>query len=670
MRSQAVRAAMGEYILTPDFWPEVDKLAIQTTALFSPILRFMDIEFEKRIDPLEFHQEIHDIIAEAGYFNIAMRLSRDVFRFSWPLPGDGWSTEVENVDDVPFEISRAWADKHEQDAQKRYHADLEADRRRQKKRGGKKDAPKTTAAMACGAVRSALNGAGTTLKSGLSATASRLARLRPGFVAPTVHDPTPSDPYAPKSIDGPELYLPSRLAKTQIAIFPAVQRYVNLESTYREPVKKAPFSRTSSFHTNDLLASIESHPTYEYYFDKILPKRKSSAEDQNYNRHRMDHVNPFNQRQEDAMAIHTIAKGNAIYYSGVADESNLSAVRVTDKNTTGPEKYYAGYPGYLPEHVPTLREWTNLPLTKRHATHHSLSSFYHSSRTSSSFVSRVLPSTRTLVLIRRLFWTLAIYSLFRFLVIPFLLPGILSFFLALESTVLHVVKQVKDVLSPVFSVVATVLRPVLAPVFDVLKKMVLGPLAFVLRAVGYVYTTLIKNGPVGWVWGKLKGLFGSWGDWVGIIDDRVKGGLERVDAWLGGATGATFLPETWRRRGEEVGDVVGEALTSSVPSVVTITTTTTTTTTEALTDAAAGRGYWNPFGWGQGSELKTETTVYTTTTNWDDEVFTRTERKTVGKGAGLTSEKTSTVKTSTVTTGWDETYIISGAPRPPPPLTD
>ncbi|KAK3388880.1 hypothetical protein B0T20DRAFT_385801 [Sordaria brevicollis] len=656
LRSQAVRTALGEYILTPNFWPAVDKLAIQTTALFSPMLKFISNEFEIRIDPLEFHQDIHDIVAEAGYFNIAMRLSRDVFRFNWPLPGDGWSTEIENVDDVPFEISRAWADKHEHDAHKRYHAGLEAERRRQKKKG-KKDAPKSTVAKARGALGSVLGGASSTLKSGLSATASTLARLRPGFVAPTIVDPAPSDPYGPKSLEGPELYLPSRLAKTQIAVFPAVQRYVNQENTYREPIKKAPFSRSSSFQTNDLLASIESHPTYEYYFDRILPRFKTFDSSPSFKARggRGGHENPY-VRQQDAMAIHTIAKGNAIYYSGVADESQLSSLRINlnDPNA-GPEKYYTGYPGYMPEHSPTLREWTNLPLTKRHAKNSFGSQSAYSQRTSSSLLTRVLPSTRTLVFFKRLFWTLAILGFLRFVILPFLFPSLLPFVLALESTVLHVVKQIRDFLAPVFSAVWRVLGPVLSPVINVVKRVMLGPLSFVLRALGYIY-------------GKLRGFFGRWGDWFSLVDDRVRGGLERADAWLAGKTGTSYLPESWRRRKAAV--PLGKSLKSSVPTVpATTITTTTTTTTEALADAA-GRGFWNPFGWGQGSELKTETTTYTTTTNWDDEVFTRTDRKIVRKAAGLTSEKTSTLKTSTVTTGWYETYINVGEVQPPPPVTD
>ncbi|KAJ4388351.1 hypothetical protein N0V85_007649, partial [Neurospora sp. IMI 360204] len=540
MRSQSVRAALGEYILTPEFWPEVDKLAIQTTALFSPLLRFMDAEFEKRIDPLEFHQEIHDIIAESGYFNIAMRLSRDVFRFNWPLPGDAWSFEVENVDDVPFEISRAWADKHEQDAQKRYHAGLEADRRRKKRRkelGLDGRTPRTTAAMARGTLRLAMDDASTKLKSGLAATAARLARLRAGFVAPTVHDPPPaSEPnYSRSSSDPnrPELYLPSRLAKTQIAIFPAIQRYMNLETFRREEFKENPSPRVGlSFHTNDLMASIETHPTYEYYFDKVIPRnpppKEEDSSDEGFasqtRRRLKHHMNPFD-RQEDAQAIHLIAKGNAIYYSGVADESNLSALRrAANGPSAGPEKYYIGYPGYLPEHVPTLREWTNLPLTSRHASHSlssssssSSSSPYFSSRTSSSFLSRLIPSNRTLLHLRRLLFALLIYSLLRFLVFPLLFPSFLPFFLALESTLLHVFNQVKEglttLLTPIVdafrplvglflralsllqNLALAILKPVLAPLGDLVKKLVLPPLAAVLRGIGYVYSQLVRRGP-------------------------------------------------------------------------------------------------------------------------------------------------------------------------------
>ncbi|KAK3500830.1 hypothetical protein B0T13DRAFT_433271 [Neurospora crassa] len=694
MRCKSVRAALDESILTPGFWPEVDKLAIQTTALFSPLLRFMDVEFEKRTDPLEFHQDIHDIIAESGYFNIAIRLSRDIFRFNWPLPGDGWSLEVENVDDVPFEISRAWADKHEQDAQKRYHAGLEADRRRKKRRkelGLDGRTTRTTVAMARGTLQLALDHASTKLKSGLAATDVKLARLRPGFVAPTVDDPPPasepdysrpSDPNRP-----PELYLPSRLAKTQIAIFPAVQRYMNLETFRREPVKKNP-SLSFSFHTNDIMASIESHPTYEYYFDQLLPRnppKKEDSSDEGYTfptaRRRKHLVNPFD-RQEDAQAIHTIAKGNAIYYSGVADESHLSALRRSANDpSVGPEKYYVGYPGYLPEHVPTLREWTNLPLTSRHSSHsrHSLNNLSSSSRTSSPFFSYFVPSNKTLILARRLLFTMLIYFLLRFLLVPLLFPAFLPFFLALESTALHIFNQVKDGLTALFTplvdaarpllghllhtltllrnLALAVLKPVLAPVGDLVKKLVLPPLASALRAVGYVYSQLVDRGPVGWVWTRLKGAIGWWGDWVKLVDEAVKGGLARVDAWLGGATGATVLPEAWRRSGAGGGVGGGGGL------MTTVTTATTATTTMMGAAAGGGGGNWNPFARRIGSDLKTEKTTYTVTTNGGEEVFTVTEKRTAG--GSLTFGRTSTA--STVTTG-DGTFTLAGA-APPPPLT-
>lgn len=719
MRSQAVRAALGEYILTPNFWSEVDKLAVQTTALFSPLIRFMDVELEKRIDPLEFHQEAHDIIAEAGYFNIAMRLSRDVFRFNWPLPGDAWSTEVENVDDVPFDISRAWADKHEQDAQKRYRAGLKADRRRDKSKSGKEITPKTTTAggMACGALRLALSGASTKIKSGLSATASGLARLRPGFVAPTIDDPPPFDVNFRRNVTGepqpePELYLPSRLAKTQIAIFPAVQRYINLESTRRDPVKQKSslFSTGLSFHKNDILASIETHPTYAYYVDKVLPRKLphelfgQDDDDEGYvhpivasHRERvkkrlMNKAFDRGYRQEDAVGVHLIAKGNAIYYSGVADESSLSALRSRNADG-GPEKYYVGYPGYLPEHLPTLREWSNLPLTKRHSASSSRSPF-HSSRMSSSLLTKLTPSTKTLIFTRRLLYTALIYSLFRFFIFPLFFPSLVPFFLALESTIRHVFTQIKDALATILVPIFEGLRPlfhlllrglsfvgnlawgilrfVLAPLGDLAKKVLLPPLAMALRAIGYLYSRLVKDGPVGWVWEKLRGLARWWGRWTRVIvGDRVLERLEAVDGWLfsklGAGAGGTFSPEAWRRSGAGIGEGgAGAGVESSL--------TTTAAAAVPVDDGGGGGGNWNIFAWGAESELKTEKMTSTFTTNWDDEVFTIVEKRTVKgggqtvKGAGLTSgRRTSTPTASTVITG-DGTFTIADV-APPPPLT-
>lgn len=120
IRARTVRAALQDQTLTPMFWPSVDHLSVQLTALLSPLLRVMDKHFPASNENSlrSFHQDIHAIVSEAGYFSIACSWSKDIFRFSTPFLGQSWDLDQAHFDDGPWKLSKTMADAN-------YKADLE-----------------------------------------------------------------------------------------------------------------------------------------------------------------------------------------------------------------------------------------------------------------------------------------------------------------------------------------------------------------------------------------------------------------------------------------------------------------------------------------------------------------------------------------------------------------
>lgn len=104
---------MAGDILTPEFWPCVDRLALQLTTMLLPLVRLMDKHFPKsRAKSLRsVHQDLHTIVSEAAYLSIAIRWSRDIFRFSSPALGAKWDMAKQSVDKAFYDLSRASIDR-------------------------------------------------------------------------------------------------------------------------------------------------------------------------------------------------------------------------------------------------------------------------------------------------------------------------------------------------------------------------------------------------------------------------------------------------------------------------------------------------------------------------------------------------------------------------------
>lgn len=111
LRSRTVRACLGGDIIPPNYWPAVDALTMQLLALLLPMLNLMDKYFpDSRKHSLRaIHQDLHHIVAEAGYLCIAIRWSKNIFRFVTPLHGQQWELEQDNADNEAYEASKAAA---------------------------------------------------------------------------------------------------------------------------------------------------------------------------------------------------------------------------------------------------------------------------------------------------------------------------------------------------------------------------------------------------------------------------------------------------------------------------------------------------------------------------------------------------------------------------------
>jgi len=103
-----VRLVLGRKTLPDGFWGRVDQLAYQLTDMLLPLLKLMDKNFaDSRLQSIRsVHQDLHHIVSEAGFMSIGIRWSRNVFRFTWPTPGQPWELDQENVDESIFRRSK------------------------------------------------------------------------------------------------------------------------------------------------------------------------------------------------------------------------------------------------------------------------------------------------------------------------------------------------------------------------------------------------------------------------------------------------------------------------------------------------------------------------------------------------------------------------------------
>ncbi|KAK1828547.1 hypothetical protein QBC39DRAFT_264946 [Podospora conica] len=107
LRGRTVKAILGEESLPTRFWDAVDVLTTKITTTLLPLFDLMDEHFPDRrfVSLRGIYQDLHYIVAEAGFLSLTLRESKDIFRFTWPVPGQAWDLEQDNHDDDVYQAS-------------------------------------------------------------------------------------------------------------------------------------------------------------------------------------------------------------------------------------------------------------------------------------------------------------------------------------------------------------------------------------------------------------------------------------------------------------------------------------------------------------------------------------------------------------------------------------
>ncbi|KAL2261457.1 hypothetical protein VTK26DRAFT_4110 [Humicola hyalothermophila] len=212
LRSSCVRAALNDETLTPDFWPSVDRLSLQLTTLLLPLLRLMDRHFlaSRGHSLRSFYQDLHGIVAEAGYLSIGIRWSRNIFRFSSPFLGQAWDLDQQHVDDAIYNASKHATDRADRRAEQEWRAKRDHQAQAQAQQSGGGPAPT----------------AGERAREYFAAAVDNLNilwnRVTTGQGKETGEQQAGDAGWRP----------PSRLAKVQIVVWPMLQRFATATKIY------------------------------------------------------------------------------------------------------------------------------------------------------------------------------------------------------------------------------------------------------------------------------------------------------------------------------------------------------------------------------------------------------------------------------------------------------
>jgi hypothetical protein len=143
LRAQCIRTLLIGETLTAEFWPCVDRLAFQTTSLLLPLLRLMDKHFpDSRTKSLRnMYQDLHVIIAEAGYLSIGIRWSGNIFRITSPFPGEVWDLGQEHIEPELYEMSEATNQRADRIAETMWREKRRRQYRQQQEREAQPGAP-------------------------------------------------------------------------------------------------------------------------------------------------------------------------------------------------------------------------------------------------------------------------------------------------------------------------------------------------------------------------------------------------------------------------------------------------------------------------------------------------------------------------------------------------
>ncbi|KAI0532765.1 hypothetical protein GGR58DRAFT_151418 [Xylaria digitata] len=116
-RRGIVRSALGEGLLPEYFWDAVDDLAGQTVLIFQPLLALLSLHNSLgggKNQPA-FWQEVHSILAMAGYLHICMAISPSIFHILSASPGARFQWDEEShADQKIYTHSKNFHKSHEE----------------------------------------------------------------------------------------------------------------------------------------------------------------------------------------------------------------------------------------------------------------------------------------------------------------------------------------------------------------------------------------------------------------------------------------------------------------------------------------------------------------------------------------------------------------------------
>jgi hypothetical protein len=172
--------------------------------LLLPLIRLMDKHFpaSRAKSVRSIYQDLHTIVAEAGYLSLGIRWSRNIFRFSFSFPSEVWDMDQENVDNALFKASEAANERADRAAEAKWRAERIRRQREEALRANPQTIRDEGEVM---------------LVSGLN----RLKAVRRRVMGLGSREDEGG---------GSEVWRqPSRMAKVQIALWPMLQRFAALE---------------------------------------------------------------------------------------------------------------------------------------------------------------------------------------------------------------------------------------------------------------------------------------------------------------------------------------------------------------------------------------------------------------------------------------------------------
>ncbi|KAI0004716.1 hypothetical protein F4779DRAFT_70091 [Xylariaceae sp. FL0662B] len=106
-RTGLVELALARRFVPTDFWPEVDQLAVQTAMIFLPLMNvFKECRAQAELEYWHwadmFLQELHTILAYAGFIQVCMARSESIFHFLSATPGARMDYALEHQSDMPM----------------------------------------------------------------------------------------------------------------------------------------------------------------------------------------------------------------------------------------------------------------------------------------------------------------------------------------------------------------------------------------------------------------------------------------------------------------------------------------------------------------------------------------------------------------------------------------